>query len=129
MMIELLCRYNKPLDDTLSKQIENLLSTERIIQGDNFDEEFERKRILKELKQTDSGYEYGEFVFNLKDVTAFNRIDKQHVAVRFFNNSVCIFKMEYQDFKEMYQFEMGVMIKEIEIKELRSETKIELSNE
>lgn len=113
-MIELLCRYNKPLDESLSKQIENLLSTERIIQGDDFDEEMSRKRILRDMKKSEVSYEYGEFVLNLKDIVAFNRLDNIHTAVRFIN-SVCVFKIDYQTFKEMYQEEMGIIIKYLNV--------------
>lgn len=112
MMIELLCRYSIPFSKKKEQAIEDELKIIRLIKNDNFDEETERERIMEELGINDvDSFEYGEFCFNLKDVIAFNRIDAKHTVARFFNNAICVFKIDYESFKGVYQEETGMIIK------------------
>jgi hypothetical protein len=107
MIVELPCRYLKKLDKDAQRELDRQLDTERIIQGEDFDEEAERLRLVEEEEQ----YEYGLFTFNMKDICAFNEIDAGHTAVRFYNNAICVFKLEYIIFKQLYQEVTGLAIR------------------
>lgn len=110
MMIELICRYSKPLSEDINKQLSEHLSEQRIILGDDdFDADQEKSKFLKDL---DEMFEYGPFTFSMKDVCAFNSLDEEHTAVRFYNNAVCAFKINYDQFKEIYQDVTQILIKE-----------------
>lgn len=112
MVIELQCRYNKPISSDSKREFDERMNTQRMIDGENFNEEVFREKYFQDQEDQ---YEYGPYVFSLKDIVSFNRIDEEHIAVRFFNNSLCVFRISHESFKQLYQEITGVFVREIEV--------------
>lgn len=47
-------------------------------------------------------YNYSPMVFSVKDLRAFNKVNPEHTAIRFYNGDVYTIKVPYDDFKEIY---------------------------
>mgnify|MGYP001607642878 CR=1 FL=1 len=47
-------------------------------------------------------YTYSPMVFSIKDLRAFNKVNLEHTAIRFYNGDVYTIKVPYPDFKEIY---------------------------
>lgn len=107
MMIELLCRYAKKLTPDEEQEIELLLNTQAIIDGDDFDKVSAREKLLSERGDL---FEYGEFTFNLKDVMSFNLVDSKHTCIRFYNGAIYTYKIDYESFRSIYQTLTGTLI-------------------
>lgn len=105
MIIEVLCRYNQTEDSTL-KLINEALDTERIIQGDNFDEYKERNKLVKQYQ----AYDYGPMCINLKDVFIFSYIDNDHTAIKLYGGSAFNIKLNYTNFKNIYQTLLSTVV-------------------
>ena len=106
MLVELLCKYNKAISKEALEEINQILATEELIKGSDFDKETMREELLEEH----GSHEYGPFTFNLKDVQGFNHIDPEHTCVRFYNGQVFNFKVEYEIFKSVYQQLTSILI-------------------
>ena len=113
MIIELLCRYFKDPDDEVLESINDELRTQELIQGESFNKSKEYNKLLKEHKC----YEYGPFMLNLLDVKFANHVDKDHVALRFDDGNMFIFKIGYEEFKTVYQTLTAVVITSFTIDE------------
>lgn len=100
MIIQLLCRYPRELNKKELELVEEELQVKSVI-NDNFDKEEERIKAIENLGF--SKYEYGPFVLNLKDISNFNSVDEQHTCVRLYGGIAYVFKIGFEDFKELYQ--------------------------
>ena len=108
MVIELLCRYPKdPASEDFS-QFDEELDLMAVIQGDNFNREKERNKLIK--KENVDKFEYGPFSFDLKDIVSFNMVDADHTCVRMYGNVGYVFKINYDEFRTIYQTLSGRVI-------------------
>lgn len=105
-VIELLCRYNKESGDEIAKSIELELDTQAIIQGDKFNREVEKEKLIK----SSNAFDYGPMMFNLKDVSGANHVDKRHTHITFYTMPGRTFKINYEQFKALYQTLLLVII-------------------
>lgn len=106
-LVEILCRFSKDVDDETTKEINNELYILSVSQGDKFNEENERAKLVKEH----GAYDYAPMVFNLRDVSKFNHIDNLHTYVKFYGEPVgyaC--KINFLQFKILYQSLLGGMM-------------------
>lgn len=106
MIVKLLCRYPKVVDTSLQKELEKELDIQRIIQGDAFDENKEKLKLIGSTNM----YEYGPDVFNMKDVAKFNEADSEHVCVRFYMGGIFVYKVTQAQFEALYQMATNQVI-------------------
>jgi len=106
MIVELLCRYTKEIDEQVLAEIDEQLDTEELIKGDTFNRGKERSKLLKKYVS----HEYGPFIFNMLDIFSINYVDKDHVHVRFDNDTAFTFKIEYEYFRGIYQSLLGLVV-------------------
>lgn len=106
MNIELLCRFNVDPDDATMDEINEKLNTEELIQGDRFNKNKEYLKLVKQHKL----YDYTPLTFNLRDVRFINPVDNEHTTLRFFDGSMYTFKINYTNFKTIYQTLLATMI-------------------
>lgn len=111
MIIELLCRYRKDPDDEMHEYIEDELKTLSIVKGDSFDHEKEYNKLTKQNKL----YDYGPFLLNLKDVKFVNQVDKNHTLIRFNSGDMFVFKIQYEQFKLIYQSLTSYIIRDFSL--------------
>jgi hypothetical protein len=120
MIIELLCRFNRDINESELKDLTQELEIEALIKGNDFDLQKEKDKILENNKL----FDYSPMVINLKDVFTFNLVDDLHTCIRFYNNISFTFKIEYNNFRTVYQTITGRLITDL-ITELNAEDKIE----
>ena len=81
MIIQLDCRYPK----TLTKKEQSALDKElefRSVVVQDFNKNEETEKFLEENNYPK--YEYGLFVFSLKDISKFNLVDENHICIGFY---------------------------------------------
>lgn len=105
-IIKLLCRYQKDSSDKDSKAIEEELKIQEVIQGDKFDKDIEREKLVK----AKGSYEYGPMVLNLKDVCMANSVDEEHTVLRFYNGVAYTFKISFDIYEAAYQAMTGLIV-------------------
>lgn len=105
MIIEVLAKFNRDISAKERKAIDDEVETEALINSD-YDIEKEREKLIKERNY----FDYGPLVCNLKDVSFFNHVDKNHTCIRFYTREAFTIKMPYIKFKVLYQSTLGVYI-------------------
>lgn len=107
MIIQLDCRYPK----TLTKKEQSALDKElefRSVVVQDFNKNEETEKFLEENNYPK--YEYGPFVFSLKDISKFNLVDENHICIRFYGGEVYVFRISFEQFKIIYQNLTGNII-------------------
>lgn len=113
MIIKLLCRYSKTPNREEDEELNNELNIQALIQGENFDKDKERDKILKGRGNKAPVYDYGPFIFDLKDVKQFNYVDRNHTCIRFYEGDTYTFKIQPQQFESIYSTVTGNVIMDL----------------
>lgn len=106
MIVRMIGRFLKEKSDSISREIEDELDTQELINGDNFNRDEERNKLIIKHK----AFDYTPIVFNLKDVMLYNRVDTNHTSVKFYNAPGYTFKITELQFSYIYQMFLGCNI-------------------
>jgi hypothetical protein len=105
MKVEFQCRFKKLV---LSEEKKAELEAQRIINGE--------ESIPDTFDLDDEAYTYVGLVLDLKDIRAFNAVDKYHTCIRTYQLDSFIIKVPYGAFVDFYQNCTTELIKKIEVK-------------
>lgn len=105
-IVKFLCRYQKDAVDKQSKEIEEELKVQELIQGDKFDKDSERDKLIK----NSNAFDYGPMILNLKDVCHANHVDEIHTCLRFYNGQAYTYKIPFTEYEIVYQTLQGIVV-------------------
>lgn len=96
-------------DGILPKDIQDEITQARIVSGD--EDAFDVEQYLQE----NDLYEYEPAVFNIKDVTFFNKHDARHTHILILDGAVSMLaRIEYELFKRIKEAMTGMKTKTLE---------------
>ena len=98
MFVELLCRFLREPSEEEKKRIKEEKEYYEII-GEEY--------VYTESKNK---YEYLPMSINIKDVSSFNFYDRANTCVRFYTGGIYVFKISYEDFKNIYVALSGTIV-------------------
>ena len=105
MYIKLLGRFSKDNDDA-NTEIEDELKMQQLIQGDSYNVDRERQKLISKLK----AYDYVPIILNLKDVMLYNTVDDKHISVKLYGGISFTFLIRIEEFIALHQELLGIAI-------------------
>lgn len=102
MIVELLCRFTKEISEEELTELKDEIEIQRLVKGD--------ENYGENLIQSKRSYEYASMMVNLQDIMFSNPVDEAHTCIRFYGGSVFTYKINFDEFKSIYQSLLGKVI-------------------